>query len=128
LLVELNDSIYNILLNEPQIESTENLTGGFDNQALFNVPLKIWVYYSAYWPIPTIAQIQEGVRLLNNQFSGEQNNTGQAGGHAKIRFYALHSISYILNEQMAINATSGTYGPILENNYQPGAINMHIVI
>lgn len=75
MLVELNDSIYNILLNEPQIESTENLTGGFDNQVLFTIPLKIWVYYSASQPIPTIAQIQEGVRLLNAQFSGEQNST-----------------------------------------------------
>lgn len=70
---------------------------GFDPVAVYWIPVKAWVYNDNDGTGGiTEAEVEESIRLLDEYFRGDRNNTGNAHLHTLVHFYPLCA-TYNLN-------------------------------
>lgn len=125
LLYDLADSVSQLA------NATENISGyegGFDGSVVYWVPLKFWVYHTNINTGASQADLESAVRTLNNQFAGRLNFTGHAHSHSHIQFYIKCDITYLEDPLGALNPDGGRVAYRMNNNFEPGAINVHVPI
>lgn len=101
--------------------------GGFDEQVIYWIPVQVMVYRNSHNPHSPPDSVMEAIRLLNAQFSGLQNITGQAHPHTKIQFYLKCGISYYSNSTAANNPSDAYLQLLFQWNNAPGALNLHVI-
>lgn len=116
-LFELKDSV-ETYMSDVAIETAYE--GGINNQAIFWIPVKVWVYRTATISGPTGAEIEEAITNLNNQIDGSRNYTGQAHSYTRIKFYLKCDITYLEDPLGAHVPDDGVITYRINNNYGKG--------
>jgi hypothetical protein len=86
------------------------------------------VYHTSTNSGVTQDEIERAVRTLNDQFAGRLNTTGQAHNHSHVQFYIKCEITYFEDPLGALYPDEGRVTYRMNNNFEPGAINVHVPI
>lgn len=131
-LTDLTDSLNNI--TPPVIPKSleDGIEGGFDEEVIFWVPVKAWVYNNdaGGGGIPE-HEVEESIRILNENFAGRRTRFGATGEYTRIQYYLGCDISYRNNSEYAINPSDGILNnkinAMFNENFTAGVMNIHFI-